>query len=69
MFLGEIFQIHSQTKDLTRPKQQKFDPTQPGSKNFDLDPSLDIANQKSKKVLQLNHENLVNPYIVEELKN
>jgi len=32
--LGEIFQT------LTQPRQQKNEPTQPGSKNFDPDPSL-----------------------------
>jgi len=32
-FLGKIFQTQTQTKDgLTQPEQQKFDPTQPGSK-------------------------------------
>jgi len=43
-FLGEIFQILTQTingwSDPTRPEPQKIDPTQPGSKFFDPDPSL-----------------------------
>jgi len=43
-FLGEIFQIQTQTinrwPNPTQPEQQKIDPTQPRSKNFDPDPSL-----------------------------
>jgi len=37
--LGENFQIH---KWLTQTEHQKIDPTQPGSKFFDLNPSLGL---------------------------
>jgi len=44
MFLGEIFQIQTQTingwPDPTQPEPQKIDLTQPGSKKFDPGPSL-----------------------------
>jgi len=47
VFLGQIFQTQTQTKKwLTRPKQQKFDPTRVmglGPKNFDPDPSLPLC--------------------------
>jgi len=58
MLLGEIFQIQTQTingwPNLTRPESQKIDPTRPGSKIFDPDPSLiRIFADKQTQVIQI----------------
>jgi len=37
--------------DPTRPEPQKIDPTRPGSKIFDPDPSLDLMDKKTVVLL------------------
>jgi len=49
LFRGNFPNPYPNQRWLTQPKQQKFDPTWPGSKNFDSDPSLVCV-----KILDLN---------------
>jgi len=56
-FLGEIFPNPNQKWPIL-PKQQKIDPTQPGSNFFDPDPSLEGSPLAWSLVTHLTHKSI-----------
>jgi len=54
IFRGNFPNLYPNQRWLTRPEQQKFDPSQPGLKNFDPDPSL--CPTQPQQLVQLKEE-------------